>query len=107
MVMMSDAMFNSERERISAFALRNRIPVSSTARETTASGGLISYGVLQLDLFRRSATYVKKILAGARPADLPVEQPTKFQMTINLKTAKAIGIAIPQSLLARADEVIQ
>ena len=107
LVMMSDAMFNSERERISAFALSNRIPVSSTARETTASGGLISYGVLQLDLFRRSATYVKKILAGAKPADLPVEQPTKFQLTINLKTAKAIGIAIPQSLLARADEVIQ
>jgi putative ABC transport system substrate-binding protein len=107
LVVVSDAMFSSEREHISAFALGNRIPLSSTAREITASGGLISYGVLQLDLFRRSATYVKKILAGAKPADLPVEQPTKFQLTINLRTAKALGLTIPQSLLLRADEVIQ
>jgi putative ABC transport system substrate-binding protein len=107
LIVMSDAMLFSERERITAFALRNRIPTSGTARDTIASAGLISYGALQLDLFRRSATYVKKILAGAKPADLPVEQPTKFAMVINLKTARALGLTIPPPLLQRADEVIQ
>jgi putative ABC transport system substrate-binding protein len=90
LIVMSDAMLFSERARITAFALRNRIPASGTSRDIIAGGGLISYGALQLDLFRRSATYVKKILAGATPADLPVEQPTKFAMVINLKTAKAL-----------------
>jgi putative ABC transport system substrate-binding protein len=107
LIVMSDAMLFSERERIAQFGLANRIPVSSTSRETTASGGLVSYGMLQLDLFRRSAVFVKKILAGAKPGDLPIEQPTRFQITINRKTASALGLTISQSVLLRADEVIQ
>ena len=104
---MSDAMLFNERERVSAFGLRNRLPVSSTAKEHTTAGALFSYGATQLDLFRRAGTYVKRVLDGARPGDLPIEQPTKFQLVINLKTAKALGITIPKSLLLRADEVIQ
>ena len=102
-----DAMVFSERERIAAFALRNRIPHFGTAREMVAAGSLITYGFVQRETFRRSAIFVKKILAGAKPADLPVEQPTKFELIVNLKTAKALGLTIPQSLLLRADEVIQ
>ena len=71
------------------------------------SGGLISYGPNNLDLFRRAATYVKKILAGTRPGDLPVEQPTKIELVVNMKTAKALGIKIPQSILVRADHLIE
>ena len=104
-----DAIFFSERERIATFAAKNRIPrfTSSSAREGTAAGALISYGASQPELFRRAATYVKKILAGARPADLPVEQPTRFELAVNLKTARTLGITIPQAMLLRADEVIQ
>ena len=104
---MPDAMLFSVRERIAAFTLENRIPHFTTSRESAAAGALISYGFVQRDQFRRSAIYVKKILAGAKPADLPVEQPTRFELIINMKTAKAIGVTIPQSLLLRADEVIQ
>ena len=102
-----DAMFFSERERVAAFAIRNRIPYSATSREAVVAGALFSYGFVQRDQFRRSALYVQKILAGAKPADLPVEQPTRFEMVINLKTAKVLGLTIPQSLLLRADELIQ
>ena len=102
-----DAMLASERDRIAAFAIKSRIPSFSTARENAASGALITYGFVQREQFRRAAIYVKRILAGAKPADLPVEQPNKFELVINLKTARALGITIPQELLLRADEVIQ
>jgi putative ABC transport system substrate-binding protein len=102
-----DAMLFSERDRITAFAIKNRIPQFATAREGAVAGALITYGFVQREMFRRAAIYVKKILAGARPADLPVEQPSTFELVINLKTARAIGITIPQELLLRADEVIQ
>ena len=102
-----DAMLASERDRIAAFAITSRIPSFATARENAAAGALITYGFVQRDQFRRSAIFVKKILAGAKPADLPVEQPTRFELVINLKTAKALGLTIPRSILLRADEVIQ
>ena len=88
-------------------ALEHRIPVLSTNSDLTGVGGLISYGVSQRDAYRRSAYFVKKVLDGVKPADLPVEQPTKILLSINLKTAKALGLTIPQSLLATADEVIE
>ena len=84
-----------------------RLPVAYGLREQVVAGGLLSYGVDLAATVRHVATYVDKILKGAKPADLPVEQPTKFDLAINLKTAKALGITIPQSLLLRADEVIQ
>ncbi len=89
------------------FATRMRLPSSFAYREAVELGGLMSYGVNLADNFRRAAGYVDKILKGAKPADLPIEQPTKFELVINLKTAKALGLTIPQSLLLRADEVIQ
>jgi len=95
------------RRQIGAFALKNRLPMIAELREFAEAGGLMTYGPSELDLFRRSATYVDKILKGAKPADLPVEQPTTFELVINLKTAKALGLTIPQSVLVRADEVIQ
>ncbi len=76
-------------------------------REFAEAGGLITYGPSQLDLYRRAATYVDKILKGAKPSELPVQQPTKFELVVNLKTAKALGLTIPQSIMIRADEVIQ
>jgi ABC-type uncharacterized transport system substrate-binding protein len=101
------AMFFSERRRLVDLAAKNRLPVVYPQREFVDTGGLMSYGPDLADLFRRAATYVDKILKGTKPADLPVEQPTKFELVINLKTAKALGLTIPQSLLVRADEIIQ
>jgi ABC-type uncharacterized transport system substrate-binding protein len=102
-----DAMFTAQRTRIADLALKNRLPTISGLSEMVEAGGLMSYGPHYGDLYRRAAAQVHKILRGAKPADLPVEQPTKFELAINLKTAKALGLTIPQSLLARADEVIQ
>ena len=101
------AMLFSERRRIVALAEKHRMPSMFNAREFVELGGLIGYGASIPDLNRRAATYVDKILKGTKPGDLPIEQPTKFELVINLKTAKALGITIPQSLLLRADEVIQ
>ncbi len=100
-------MFLREHRRLVDLAAKNRLPAVYTSREFVDARGLMSYGANQPDLFRRAATYVDKILKGAKPGDLPVEQPTKFELIINLKPAKDLGLTIPQSVLARADEVIQ
>jgi len=102
-----DPQLLAQRARIAEFASENRLPAMYPHREYAETGGLMAYGADLRDNFRRAATYVDKILKGAKPANLPVEQPTKFQLVINLKTAKALGLAIPPSVLARADEVIQ
>jgi putative ABC transport system substrate-binding protein len=95
------------RKRIADFALRNRLPAISTAERAAVGGFLMSYGVNFLDMYRAAATFVDKILKGAKPADLPVEQPTRFYLTVNLKTAEALGISFPRSILLRADKVIE
>ena len=107
LMVLTGAMFFAERGRIVELAARIRLPAVYAWREAVEAGGLMSYGPHAADLYRRAAAYVDKILKGAKPGDLPVEQPTKFELVINLRTAKALGIAIPQSLLGRADEVIQ
>jgi len=107
LAIMPSPLFAANLRRISNLAIKNRLPAIFNLREFADSGGLVAYGPNRTDEFRRAATYVDKILKGANPADLPVEQPTKFDLVINLKTAKTLGLTIPQSLLLRANEVIQ
>jgi putative tryptophan/tyrosine transport system substrate-binding protein len=107
LVVFNDTTTVEARPRIVQLAALHRIPAMYEAREWAAAGGLLAYGVTHVDLFRQSASHVDKILKGAKPADLPVEQPTRIRLTVNLKAARALDIAIPQSLLLRADEVIE
>ncbi len=106
-VMITDTLTQTYREILAEFAVKNHVPAIMAQREFAEVGGLMSYGPKTSDLFRRAAGQVDKILKGAKPGDLPVEQPTKFELVINLKTAKALGLTIPQSLLARADQIIE
>jgi putative ABC transport system substrate-binding protein len=107
LLVMRDAVFRAQRVRIVALAAKSRLPAVYGLREEAEAGGLMAYGSSVPQLFRRAATYVDKILKGVKPADLPVEQPTKFELVINLKTAKALALTLPSSLLARADQVIE
>jgi putative ABC transport system substrate-binding protein len=107
LTVVSTPMFGNERRRLVALAAKNRLPTMFSFKGDVDAGGLMSYGANAPDLHRRAATYVDKILKGAKPADLPVEQPTKFEFIVNLKTAKALGLTIPPSLLQRADQVIE
>jgi putative ABC transport system substrate-binding protein len=104
---LTESLTYSHREAICAFATRQRLPGVFELKEFAYAGGLLSYGPDLHEMYRRAANYVDKILKGAKPADLPIEQPTKFELVINMKTAKALGLTIPQSLLLRADEVIE
>ena len=106
-LVLSDPMFGVQRARLAELAAKSRLPSMHGVRELVEAGGLMNYGPSIPDNFRRGAGYVDKILRGAKPGDLPVQQPTKFEFIINLKTAKALGLAIPPSVLVRADEVIQ
>jgi putative ABC transport system substrate-binding protein len=107
LLVLSDAMLNSHQTRLADLAARSRLPAAYGVRESVEAGGLMSYGPSFLDSFQSGAIYVDKILKGAKPAELPVEQPTKFELMINMKTAKALGLTIPQSVLLRADHVIE
>jgi putative ABC transport system substrate-binding protein len=107
LLVLLDFVTMAHRDFIIELAARYRLPAGYALRAFAASGGLISYGVDTLDLFRRGASYVDRILKGAKLADLPVQQPIKFELTINLKAAKALGLTVPPMLLARADEVIE
>jgi putative tryptophan/tyrosine transport system substrate-binding protein len=107
LVVDQDALAQANKELIVSLAARYRLPAMYPARDYAAAGGLVSFGVDYPDLYRRAATYVDKILKGSKPADLPVEQPTKFELVINQRTAKALGITVQPIMLARADEVIE
>jgi ABC-type uncharacterized transport system substrate-binding protein len=107
LALLSNSLLFTHRQRLTELAQKHQIPAMFEFREFVDAGGLMAYGANLDDLSRRAATYVDKILKGAKPADLPIEQPTKFELVINLKTAKALGLTIPQSILVRADEIIQ
>ena len=104
---MPEPVFVANLKRIADFAAKNHLPSIFHLREFADAGGLITYGPDRSDLFRRAAAYIDKILKGTKPADLPIQRPTKFELVINLKTAKALGIDVPPTLLVRADEVIE
>jgi putative tryptophan/tyrosine transport system substrate-binding protein len=106
-LVLPDPLFTGLRGRIADLAARSRVPAMYEAKEFVVAGGLIAYAPSLGDQFHRAAMYVDKILKGAKPADLPVEPPTKFELVVNLKTAKALGLTIPPAVLARADEVIE
>jgi len=107
LTVLSSPLFVAERRRIADLAKKNRLPTAFASRAYVEAGGLVSYGPNLAEMLRRSATYVDKILKGAKPGDLPVEQPTTFELVVNLKTAKALGLTIPASMLSRADRVIE
>ena len=107
LVVLGGPLAMNQRSRIAELAASQKLPAIYYEREIVMVGGLMSYGTDQKDMYRRAATYVDKILKGAKPADLPIEQPTKFQLVINLKAARALGLELPPALLARADEVIE
>jgi putative tryptophan/tyrosine transport system substrate-binding protein len=107
LLVIGDPLTYSLRREIADLSVKFRLPAVYSVRDYTEAGGLMSYGTDRRQVYRRAAEYVDKILKGAKPADLPVEQPTKFELVINLKTAKALGLTIPQSLLLRADQVIE
>ena len=107
LLVLTDSMFVGQRQRIADLAAKSRVPALYSQKEFVDGGGLVSYGPSLVDMFRRAATHVDKVLRGAKPGDIPIEQPTKFELVINLKTAKALGLTVPQSLLLRADEVIE
>jgi putative ABC transport system substrate-binding protein len=107
LVVADDAEFTARRARIAELALRNHLPTVSGLSEMVEAGGLMAYGASFGELYRRAASQVHKILQGVNPANVPVEQPTKFELVLNMRTAKALGIAVPPQLLARADEVIE
>ena len=106
-VVMPDPMLSAHRQQVTVLAAKRRLPAIYPIREFVDAGGLMAYGPSTASMFRRAAEYVDKILKGAKPRDLPIEQPTKFELVVNLRTAKALGLAIPESILLRADEVIK
>jgi putative tryptophan/tyrosine transport system substrate-binding protein len=107
LVVLADAFMTAHRAPIISAAARNNVPAVYTFSPFARGGGLLSYGPDQVEIFRRAASYVDRILRGAKPGDLPVQFPTKYEMVVNLKTAKALGLTVPQSILLRADEVIE
>ena len=105
--MTADSVFSLERRSIVALAAKHRLPTSYPSRAYVETGGLISYSTSIVDVARRTAVYVDKVLRGTKPADLPIEQPTTFEMVLNVKTAKALGLTVPRSVLLRADHIIE
>ena len=107
LILTGDAVLQVYIDRVITFAARNRLPAIYNVKENVLAGGLLSCGADVRDLYRRGAIYVDRILQGGKPADLPIEQPTRFEFVVNLKTAKRLGLTIPPSLLLRADQVIE